>query len=137
MLVALWSGAAFYLGWQSPELFGNRFEREKQAAPSLRFYPLKRIVISVPGKDYSHYVLLEMAIKSSTDNAVPVLEEADVLIKNTLMKLFSRKSIDYLNDPQQVEPLQLEVKSALLNVLSENHYKLNIEQVLFTRMVVQ
>ena len=137
IFIAIWSAATFYVGWQAPTLFGDMFKQETKVTPVAKYYPLKRVVVTVPGEDYPHYLLLEMAIKSESEDVKPTLEEADSLVRNTLMKLFAKKNFEDLNDPNQVDPLQMEVQLALSKVLIDNHYDLNVDQVLFTRMVIQ
>ncbi len=138
IFIAIWSAAVFYAGWQAPHLFGDLFKQETEVTPSVaKYYPLKRLVVTVPGEDYSHYLLLEMAIKSESEEVKTTLEEADSLVKNTLMKLFARKNYQELNNPDRVDALQTEVRLALSKVLIDNHYDLNVDQVLFTRMVIQ
>ena len=53
------------------------------------------------------------------------------------MKLFAKKKYEELNNPNRVEALQMEVQLALTKVLDDNHYQLELDQVLFTRMVIQ
>ncbi len=137
VFIAIWSAATFYVGWQSPSLFGEQFNRHSKATPTAKFYPLKRVVVTVPGEDYPHYLLLEMAMKSQSEDVKRTLEEADALVRNTLMKLFAKKQFEELNNPEQVDALQLEVQLALSKVLLENDYDLELDQVLFTRMVIQ
>ncbi|RYV00698.1 flagellar basal body protein FliL [Shewanella sp. OPT22] len=135
--IAVWSAAIFYVGWQSPSLFGKGFHRDTTTMPTAKYYPLKRTVVTVAGEDYPHYLLLEMSIKSSSEEVKRTLEEADSLVRNTLMKLFAKKQFEELNNPNHVDTLQQEVQLALSKVLNENHYDLELEQVLFTRMVIQ
>ncbi|MCL1038717.1 flagellar basal body-associated FliL family protein [Shewanella submarina] len=131
------SAGAFYLGWQSPTLMGDVFEQQQVAQPTPRFYPLERFIISVPGKEYQHYVLLELALKSSSANAKHQLAEADPLVRNSLMKMFAGKQVDELNKPKNLEQLQQEAKDLLTNVLSANKFAVKIDDVLFTRLVIQ
>ena len=67
IFIAVWSAATFYVGWQAPNFFGDMFKRETKITPVAKYYPLKRVVVTVPGEDYPHYLLLEMAIKSESD----------------------------------------------------------------------
>ena len=131
------SAGAFYLGWQSPNLMGDVFAPQQVAQPTPRFYPLERFIISVPGKEYQHYVLLELALKSSSQNAKHELTEADPLVRNSLMKMFAGKQVEELNKPKNLEQLQQEAKDLLTNVLSANQFAVKIDDVLFTRLVIQ
>lgn len=131
------SAGAFYLGWQSPTMLGGVFEEQQVPADIPRFYPLERFIISVPGKEYQHYVLLELALKTSSANAKHLLSEADPLVRNSLMKMFAGKQVEELNKPNNLELLQLEAKTLLTDVLNHNKYAVTIDDVLFTRLVIQ
>lgn len=95
------------------------------------------MIISVPGDEYPHYLLLELALKSRSDNAAQEIKAADPLIRNTMMRMFSSKSFNVLNQPQNLETLQLEARESLIKVLTKDQFTLDIEEVLFTRMVIQ
>lgn len=136
-IVLVCSGAAFYAGWQAPSLLGGMFEQKQPAPPVPKFYPLDRFVISMPGQKYEHYVLLEMALKSSTPDAEKILKEADPLVRNTMMKMFSGKQVSELNKPANLDSLQTEAKKLLNKVLKSNNFDMNIGEVLFTRLVIQ
>ncbi|GIU14686.1 MULTISPECIES: flagellar basal body-associated protein FliL [unclassified Shewanella] len=132
-----WTGAAFWVGWQSPTLIGQPFGPQEPEVEVAKFYPLDKFVISIPGEEYSHYLLLELAIKSRSKDAQYTLTQADSVIKNSLMKMFSTKHFDELNDTKRFEPLQKEAKSILSAVLAQNDFSIELDEVLFTRMIIQ
>ncbi|MEC4725939.1 flagellar basal body-associated FliL family protein [Shewanella sp. D64] len=137
IIFLIWSTGIFIVGWQSPQLIGGPFVAKEQQPETAKFYPLDKFVISVPGDEYPHYLLLEMALKSRSINVTPTLKEADPLVRNTLMKMFSRKHFKDLNNSDQLDSLQKEALVLLSGVLAENHYTIELEEVLFTRMVIQ
>ncbi|MGS0682071.1 flagellar basal body-associated FliL family protein [Shewanella sp. 125m-7] len=132
-----WTGAAFWVGWQSPTLIGDPFSPQEPEVVMAKFYPLDKFVISIPGEEYSHYLLLELAIKTRSKDAQYTLTQADPVIKNSLMKMFSNKNFDELKDTQQFEPLQKEALSLLSAVLVQNDFNIALDEVLFTRMIIQ
>ncbi|NRD72020.1 flagellar basal body-associated FliL family protein [Shewanella sp. VB17] len=135
--ILLWSGVIFMAGWQAPQLIGGPFTATEQPPNTAKYYPLDKFVISVPGDEYSHYLLLEMALKSSSSNVKVTLDEADPLLRNSLMKMFSRKHFNDLNNSEQLESLQKEALVLLSGVLADNKYPIEIDEILFTRMVIQ
>ncbi|WP_299809731.1 flagellar basal body-associated protein FliL [uncultured Shewanella sp.] len=137
LLVISWTAAIFWIGWQSPQLIGGPFITEEPEIKSAKFYPLEKFVISIPGDEYPHYLLLEMAFKSRSQNAETTIKQADPVIKNSLMKMFSHKHFNELNNAQQFESLQKEAHSLLSTVLAENDFAIELDDVLFTRMVIQ
>ncbi len=137
LLIIIWSGAVFWAGWQSPTIIGGPFSAQKEEVVSAKFYPLDKFVISVPGDEYPHYLLLEMAFKSRSENVENTIKQADPVIRNSLMKMFSKKHFNELNDSQQFESLQKEAHQLLTAVLAENEFSIELDDVLFTRMVIQ
>ncbi|OBT05333.1 flagellar basal body protein FliL [Shewanella sp. UCD-FRSSP16_17] len=137
MVFLAWSAGVFWVGWKSPELFGEPFTAFEPAPKVAQFYPLEKFIFSVPGKDTSHYLLLEMALKSRSDDAANIIRDADPLIKNALMKMFSQKEYEELHASHQLELLQTEAQVLLATVLNENNFSIELDDVLFTRMVIQ
>ncbi|WP_335902594.1 flagellar basal body-associated FliL family protein [Shewanella algae] len=136
-LLILATGGGFFIGHQPPEWLGKWLSAEEEVQPQASFYPLDKMIISVPGDEYPHYLLLELALKSRSDNAAQEIKAADPLIRNTMMRMFSSKSFNVLNQPQNLETLQLEARESLIKVLTKDQFTLDIEEVLFTRMVIQ
>ncbi|MFT5787966.1 MAG: flagellar FliL protein [Shewanella sp.] len=137
ILIAAWTAGIFWVGWQSPTLIGGPFLAQEPEIKLAQFYPLDKFIISIPGDEYPHYLLLEMAFKSRSNNVVNTIKKANPVIKNSLMKMFSKKHFNELNNAQQFEPLQKEAHVLLSMVLAENDFDIEIDDVLFTRMVIQ
>lgn len=137
LFILAWTGIIFWVGWQAPHIIGGPFNQPKIEVKKERYYPLDRFVISVPGDQYPHYLLLEMALKSSSNNVKHKLSEADPVIRNALMRMFASKTFDQINDPTQLEPLQQEAKTLLSGLFVEHQYKIDLEDLLFTRIVIQ
>ncbi|MCL1126504.1 flagellar basal body-associated FliL family protein [Shewanella surugensis] len=137
LFILAWTGVIFWVGWQAPHLIGGPFNQSNIEIKQERYYPLDRFVISVPGDQYPHYLLLEMALKSSSDNVKHTLSEADPLIRNGIMKMFASKKFEQINDPTQLEPLQKEALTLLSDLFVEHQYKIDLEGLLFTRIVIQ
>lgn len=135
-----WTAGALWIGingadWKLTELFAS--EPELEPVPVAKFYPLEKFVISIPGDKYPHYMLLEMSLKSYNPDMKTVLVEADPLIRNAMMKMFSRKTFEQLNHLDQLDGLQAEALILMVKVLSDNKLPSDIDEVLFTRMVIQ
>lgn len=141
LLVLISSTAgAFWIGTNGADgklvkLFAS--EPEIEPVPVAKFYPLEKFVISIPGDKHPHYMLLEMSLKSRNPNMKEVLQESDPLIRNAMMKMFSRKTFEQLNHLDQLDSLQSEALISMVKVLSDNQLPSDIDEVLFTRMVIQ
>ncbi|MCL1147712.1 flagellar basal body-associated FliL family protein [Shewanella marinintestina] len=132
-----WTAASFWLGAQSPQLLNKDLFATEKTPPTAQFYPLEKFVISIPGDEYPHYLLLEMAFKSRSANVAHTIEQADPVIRNSLMKMFSNKHFNELNNAKQFESLQTEAHNLLSVVLAKNDFAIELDEVLFTRMVIQ
>lgn len=132
-----WTAGALWLGWQGPELTETYLKPKEEAVEVAKYYPLEKFIMSIPGDKYPHYMLLEMTVKSRNPLLESVLLEADPVIRNSLMKMFSRKTFQELNNLDQLESLQSEALVMIVKVLSENDFQSDIDEVLFTRMVIQ
>lgn len=132
-----WTAATFWLGTQSPQLIGGDLFVSEKEVKTAQFYPLEKFVISIPGDEYPHYLLLEMAFKSRSANVAHTIQQADPVIRNSLMKMFSKKHFNELNNSEQFESLQKEAHGLLSVVLANNDFAIELDEVLFTRMVIQ
>ncbi|MCL1050870.1 flagellar basal body-associated FliL family protein [Shewanella abyssi] len=137
IFITAWTAAIFWAGWQSPTLIGGPFLTQEPEVKLAQFYPLDKFVISITGEEYPHYLLLEMAFKSRSSNVARTIKAADPVIRNSLMKMFSKKHFNELKNAQQFEPLQKEAHVLLSLVLAENNFDIELDDVLFTRMVIQ
>ncbi|QDE30303.1 flagellar basal body-associated FliL family protein [Shewanella polaris] len=136
LILSAWTGGILWVGWQSPHWLEALLAEEKPVEVT-KFYPLNKFIISIPGDKSPHYLLLEIALKSNNPELQPVLNEADPLIRNSLMKMFSRKKFQDLNNNDQLESLQSEALVNIVSVLIEHKFPSDIDEVLFTRMVIQ
>ncbi len=89
------------------------------------------------GDDRTHYLLLEMALKTQSDAAHEALSEFKPVAKNVLLRMFSQKSYEEVRQLKDIEALQSRVHKELAMVLVQNGYQHRIEEVLFTKMVIQ
>ncbi|TKB47808.1 flagellar basal body-associated FliL family protein [Ferrimonas sediminicola] len=139
-VLLVWSGAMVIVGVVG---IGNAeevtlpFGLGKPVAEPDRFYPLDKLVISLPGERYPRYLLLEMALQSPSEEIESKLLASDPLLKNTMIKLMGNKSLDELNSTENMEKLQEEARGALQNVLRSHGFEIQLDAVLFTRLVVQ
>ena len=134
------TAGAFWVGsnsadWTLTKLFTS--EPEVEPVPVPKYYPLEKFVISIPGDKYPHYMLLEMSLKSRNPGMQTVLVDSDALLRNAMMKMFSRKTFTELNSLDQLDSLQSEALILMIKVLSDNQLPSDIDEVLFTRMVIQ
>lgn len=110
-------------------------EEEVEQGPS--FHPIEKLVLTVKGKKQTHFVMLELAIETRQPERIKVVDNYMPLIQNSLLKLFSDKSFDQLQQPGAIENLQTEVKNTLLQTFAETPMIRDIDDILMTKYVVQ
>ncbi len=139
-VLVVWSGAMVIfgvIGIGNPEDLDLPFGLSEKAAEPDKFYPMDKLVISLPGERYPRYLLLEMALQSPSEGIESILLQSDPLLRNTMIKLMGSKSVEELNGTHNMEQLQQEAKQALQTVLTEHGFGVQLDAVLFTRLVVQ
>lgn len=110
-------------------------EDAKNEHPS--FHPLDKIVLTVKGKRQTHFVMLELAIETRRPEHIQQLDNYMPVVQNSLLKLFSNKTFDELQQTGAIDALQNEVKDTLLLAFSETDIVHDIDDVLLTKYVVQ
>ena len=102
-----------------------------------QFHPLEKIVLSVKGNNQTHFVMLELAIETRDLEQISAINDYMPKIQNALLKLFSNKHYNELQEAGAVEQLQDEVKNTLLTAFEETYFVNHIDDVLLTKYVVQ
>ena len=124
-------------GVNKPESLNLPFLSQEAKPEPNKFYPLDKLVISLPGERYPRYLLLEMALQSPSEDMESKLIASDAVLKNSMIKLMGNKSIDTLNNTNQLEQLQDEAREVLQAVLIKHGFEVQLDAVFITRLVVQ
>ena len=111
------------------------FSSSNTNAPS--YHSLDKVIISVKGKRQTHYVMMEIAIENNDPEKMKEIDNYMPVIRNTLLKMFSEKTYEQLQEESDIDKLQKELKSTLLQELSEQSFVSNIKNVLLTKYVIQ
>lgn len=101
------------------------------------FMNLDKFVISVDGEERTHYLMLELALKTNSLQAHDELIEFKPLARNVLLKMFSQSTYEDLRKMNEIDSLQQQVMGQLRQVLAINGYNHQIDEVLFTKLVLQ
>ncbi len=113
-------------------LFGNG-----QPETQVHFMSLDKFVISLNGDERMHYLLLELDLKTANVRAHEDLKTFRPIVNNVLLKMFSQMSYEEVRASSDIEVLQRQVKSQLSTTLAQSGYSHSIEDVLFTKLVLQ
>ncbi len=110
-------------------------EQPTSKGPS--FHPLDKVVLTVKGKKQTHFVMLELAIETRRPERIKEIDEYMPMVQNSLLKLFSDKTFDQLQQAGTIDILQDEVKQTLLLAFAKTDIVREIDDVLLTKYVVQ
>ena len=81
--------------------------------------------------------MMEIAIENNDPEKMKEIDNYMPVIRNTLLKMFSEKTYEQLQEESDIDKLQKELKSTLLQELSEQSFVSNIKNVLLTKYVIQ
>ncbi|KZX55684.1 flagellar protein [Vibrio sp. HI00D65] len=109
--------------------------KSEQNGPS--FHPLEKVVLTIKGKKQTHFVMLELAIETRRLERIKNIDDYMPMVQNALLKLFSNKTFDELQQPGTIDTLQAEIKSTLLSAFDKTDIVRNIDDVILTKYVVQ
>ncbi|MCQ1057443.1 flagellar basal body-associated FliL family protein [Photobacterium sp. ZSDE20] len=101
------------------------------------FMNLDKFVITIDGEERTHYLMLELALKTNSAKAHDQLVEFKPLARNVLLKMFSQSTFEELRQMNEIERLQTEVLGQLRQAMAVNGYAYQIEEALFTKLVLQ
>ncbi|ELC3156452.1 flagellar basal body-associated FliL family protein [Vibrio harveyi] len=110
-------------------------EQPTSKGPS--FHPLERVVLTIKGKKQTHFVMLELALETRRPERIRSIDDYMPMVQNSLLKLFSDKTFDELQQTGAIDTLQSEVKETLLLAFAKTDIVRDIDDVLLTKYVVQ
>ncbi|MEF1260912.1 flagellar basal body-associated FliL family protein, partial [Vibrio harveyi] len=110
-------------------------EQPTSKGPS--FHPLERVVLTIKGKKQTHFVMLELALETRRPERIKSIDDYMPMVQNSLLKLFSDKTFDELQQTGAIDTLQSEVKETLLLAFAKTDIVRDIDDVLLTKYVVQ
>ncbi|MGR5166944.1 flagellar basal body-associated FliL family protein [Vibrio astriarenae] len=131
------AGGTYYLISNNLPQGQSLFAGNGQSDNQVHFMPLDKFVISLNGEERMHYLLLELDLKTLSNHAHEDLLAYRPVVNNVLLKMFSQMSYEEMREMDDIEALQLQVKSQLTNTLQKNGYPHAISDVLFTKLVLQ
>lgn len=110
---------------------------EEPTSKGPSFHPLDKVVLTVKGKKQTHFVMLELAIETRRPERIKDIDDYMPMVQNSLLKLFSDKTFDELQQAGAIDILQNEVKQTLLLAFAKTDIVREIDDVLLTKYVVQ
>lgn len=113
------------------------FQTEEAPSDQPVFHSLDKLVLSVKGNRQTHFVMLELAIATYQPERIKNIDNYMPVVRNALLKLFSNKTYEELQNQPTIDALQEEVKQTLLTAFADTHIARDIDDVLLTKYVIQ
>ncbi|PWI33014.1 flagellar protein [Vibrio albus] len=101
------------------------------------FHSLEKLVLGVKGKQQTHFIMLEIAVKTHKPEQIKAIDGYMPLVRNALLRLFSNKAYEDLQAQREIDTLQNEVKATLLTAFADTHFVQDIDDVILTKYVIQ
>lgn len=119
------------------EIVGNFSFQDETRSEQPSFHSLDKLVLSVKGQRQTHFVMLELALETHQPERIKNIDNYMPVVRNSLLKLFSNKTYEQLQNQPTIDSLQEEVKETLLTAFADTHLARDIDDVLLTKYVVQ
>ncbi|PSW03544.1 flagellar basal body-associated FliL family protein [Photobacterium lipolyticum] len=101
------------------------------------FLALDKFVVSVPGDDRLHYLMMELSVMSYSQEELDKLQDFLPVIRNAVITLLSEQHYNVFAQPGVMKPLQIALRDKLRSVMNDMASSNGIDQVLITKMVIQ
>jgi len=138
---ATFTGAVWYMKNHNnidvSSLFSKLPFSEPEQSEQPAFHSLDKLVFSVKGKRQTHFVMLELALETRQPEKIKDIDNYMPVVRNALLKLFSNKTYEQLQNQPTIDELQEEVKQTLLTAFVNTNFSHIIDDVLLTKYVVQ
>ncbi|WP_165312890.1 flagellar basal body-associated FliL family protein [Vibrio ziniensis] len=101
------------------------------------FRSLEKVVLSIKGAKQNHFLMLEIAVETRYPEAIENINDYMPVVHNSMIKLFSDKTYEDIQQEGVIDQLQQEVKQSVLAAFDKTDILKNIDDVLLTKFVVQ
>lgn len=146
LLVALTLGSTAAGAWlayfyyptlaQAAEQFSGTDDDTEEEAPSVeygQFMELQGFIINPAGTDGTRYLMVNLGLESAEGSVLEELKEKEVVVRDTVLKLLSQRTVEELADISLRAQLKQELRDAVNGVLRKG----KIDRVYFTQYVLQ
>ncbi|MEO6778109.1 MAG: flagellar basal body-associated FliL family protein [Gemmatimonadaceae bacterium] len=108
-------------------------EAAKKADAAPPMYQIDNLVMNPAGSGGSHFLLMSVALQVKDAAAIEVLKGRDAELRDTILRLFSRKNIDQLSDINSRDQFAGELTTVLGTVFGNGI----VTKIYFPQFVIQ
>ena len=110
---------------------GEAAAKKIDAAPPM--YQLDNLVMNPAGSGGSHFLLMSVALQVKDAASIEVLKGRDAELRDTILRIFSRKNIDQLSDINSRDQFAAELTTVLGTVFGNGI----VTKIYFPQFVIQ
>ncbi len=114
----------------------GRTEAEAEEASEYTFFPIEKVIVSLPGKGREHYFVLDLVLQAELDTDRKKLEQVDPMVRNSVVAHLSTLSFDQLRGLPITE-LQGTLEKVLLDDFASKKVAVPFVHVLVSKLIVQ
>lgn len=131
-------GASYWL--LKPGLEGASSGEVAQAEPvepsEYVFFPVDKVIVSVRGDGREHYFVLDLALQADASEEPPKFEQAEPIVRNSVVGYLSSLSFDELRG-LKIGELQERLETALFADFAAKNAAVPFKHVLVNKLIVQ
>lgn len=94
-------------------------------------------VVNFQGKSRVKFLMIEMAVATHDEEVVPILQEHDPEVRNTLLDLLSEQDAEVLKTAEGKQALRDEAIVRIDEIVGRYHRSERVHDVFITRLVMQ
>lgn len=97
------------------------------------FLEIQGLIVNPAGTGGQRYLMINLGLESGESKVLEELEAKEVVVRDHVLRLLSRRSVDELADIAQRDPLKDELRTAINGVLEKGE----VTRLYFTQYVLQ
>ncbi|GIV59792.1 flagellar basal body-associated FliL family protein [Rhodocaloribacter litoris] len=123
---------------QAAEIIGRDFssgEKPKKEEPIQygHFRELQGLIVNPSDSEGRRFLMLNIGLEAAKEKVLSELEQKDVVVRDTILRLLSRRTVSELSDIS----LREEIKQELLTAINEIVQDGKVDRLYFTQYVLQ
>lgn len=131
-------GVSYWL--LKPGLEGSSPEEVAEAEPvepsEYLFFPVEKVIVSVRGDGREHYFVLDLALQADASDEPPKFEQAEPIVRNSVVGYLSSLSFDELRG-LKIDELQTRLETNLFADFASKNAAVPFKHVLVNKLIVQ
>ena len=142
LILAAGAGGAFLAYSQYPKLaeaaaaVGIELGETTAAVPRIQygqFMEIQGLIINPAGTDGTRYLMVNLGLESRSAGILEEVEEKEVVVRDTILKVLGRHTVEELADISRRSDLKNELRAAVNAIVGQDQ----IQRMYFTQYVLQ